>query len=92
MRYAKTAGEALEILDGERFDVVFLDHDLHWMDAGDITRQHGNGKEIARFLAIRKFAGKVVIHSRNHEAVPIMQKILPQATVAPFGEFEIVSK
>ncbi len=89
-RSAKTADEAIEILAANAFDVVFLDHDLHWMDAGDITRQHGNGKEVARFLAIRKFAGRVVIHSRNHEAVPVMQKILPQATIAPFGEFEIV--
>jgi CheY-like chemotaxis protein len=90
MRSAKTSFEAIEILAAEPFDVIFLDHDLHWMDAGDVNRQHGNGKEVARFLAIRKFAGKIVIHSRNLDAVPFMRKILPQATIAPFGEFEIV--
>lgn len=89
MRSAKTSYEAIEILAEESFDVVFLDHDLGFLDAADPTRQHGNGKEVARFLAIRKFGGKVIIHSRNLDAVPFMQKILPQATIAPFGEFDI---
>lgn len=89
VRTAKTAHQAIEILAAEPFDVVFLDHDLGFLDAADPTRQHGNGKEVARFLAIRKFAGKVVIHSRNVDAVPFMKKILPQATIAAYGDFEI---
>jgi hypothetical protein len=88
-RTAKTAYEAIEILAAEPFDVVFLDHDLGFLDAADPRRQHGNGKEVARFLAIRKFPGRIVIHSRNLDAVPLMQKILPHAKIAPFGEFEI---
>lgn len=91
VRTAKTSHEAIEILAAESFDVVFLDHDLGFLDAADVTRQHGNGKEVARFLAIRKFAGKVVIHSRNIDAVPFMRKILPQATIAPYGDFDIVA-
>lgn len=61
VRYATTAEAALEILSTEKFDCVFLDHDLHWMDAGFPERLHGNGKEVARFLARTGFGGRVVI-------------------------------
>lgn len=90
MRSAKSAAEAIEILEHESFDFVFLDHDLHWMDAADLTRRHGNGKEVARYLRIRNFAGRVVIHSRNLEAATLMKQLLPQAIIAPFGDFSIV--
>lgn len=91
MQCAKTARQAIEILSEEQFDLIFLDHDLSFMDAADITRQFDNGKEVARFLAIKKFAGKVVIHSKNEEAAQIMAKTLPQAEIARFDEFEIVT-
>lgn len=88
LRFAKTCDEAVEILSAQQFDVVFLDHDLSWMDAGFPNRLHGNGKEVARYLARTKFPGKIVIHSRSDQAAT-MAKILPQATVTRFGEFEI---
>lgn len=88
VRFAKTCDEALEILSSEKFDLVFLDHDLSWMDAGFPDRMHGNGKEVARYLARTRFVGKIVIHSRSDQA-DAMAKILPQATIARFGEFDI---
>lgn len=91
LREAKTADRAIEILSAETFDLVFLDHDLSWEDAGFPDRQHGNGKEIARFLARTGFAGRVVIHSKNEEGVAAMKKILPAATVARFDSFEITA-
>lgn len=89
MKFAKTAQAAIEILAAEKFDLVFLDHDLHWMDAGYPERQFGNGKEVARFLAIRKFAGKIVIHS-HADAAEVMHKILPQAVRCRFDQLEII--
>jgi hypothetical protein len=89
-RYAKTADKALEILSTEQFDCVFLDHDLSWMDAGFPDRQHGNGKEVARYLARTGFSGRVVIHSRSEQA-PVMAKILPEAIVVRFGDFDLQS-
>lgn len=89
LREAKTAERALEILAGESFDLVFLDHDLSWLDAADSTRLHGNGKEVARFLARTGFAGRVVIHSKNEDGVALMRKILPGATIARFDDFSI---
>lgn len=88
VRFAKTCDEALEILSSEKFDLIFLDHDLSWMDAGFPSRLHGNGKEVARYLARTHFLGKIVIHSRSDQA-NAMAKILPQATIARFGEFDI---
>lgn len=91
IREAKTAEAALEILSAEQFDLVFLDHDLSWVDAGFPDRQHGNGKEVARYLARTNFQGRVVIHSKNDVGVVAMKKLLPTATVARFDEFEIVT-
>jgi CheY-like chemotaxis protein len=88
MRYAKTAEDALGILSAEHFDLIFLDHDLSWMDAGFPSRLHGNGKEVARYLARTGFCGRIVIHSKSDQA-ETMAKILPQATIARFGEFDI---
>jgi len=90
MRHAKTAEAALEILSAETFDLVFLDHDLSWMDAGFPERLHGNGKEVARYLARTNFAGRVVIHSKSDQA-EAMAKILPKAAIARFGDFDIVT-
>ena len=91
MRSATTSAAALEILSTEHFDLVFLDHDLSFMDAGFPERQFGNGKEVARYLAYSKFAGKVVIHSKNEDGVKVMAKILPAAAIARFDEFEILT-
>lgn len=88
IQFAKTCDEALDILSSQRFDLVFLDHDLSWMDAGFPNRQHGNGKEVARYLARTHFSGKIVIHSRSDQA-NAMARIVPQATIARFGEFDI---
>jgi CheY-like chemotaxis protein len=88
VRSAKTAAAALEILSTEKFDMVFLDHDLSFMDAGFPLRQHGNGKEVARYLAYSKFAGKIVIHSHSDQA-QAMAKILPQAAVCRFDSLEL---
>ena len=89
MRYAKTSEAALELLSAEHFDLVFLDHDLNWMDAADPRRQHGNGKEVARYLARTGFPGRIVIHSKNEDGVKVMAALLPAAEIARFGDFEI---
>lgn len=88
VQFAKTSAGAINLLSQHRFKVAFLDHDLHWMDAGFPNRQHGNGKEVARYLASQGFDGIVVIHSRSDQA-EVMAKILPQAKVCPFGDFDI---
>lgn len=88
VRFAKTSTEAITLFARHNFRVAFLDHDLHWLDAGFPNRQHGNGKEVARFLASHGFDGIVVIHSRSEQA-KVMARILPQAKVCRFGDFDI---
>lgn len=89
MRFATTSQAALDILSSEKFDLVFLDHDLSFMDAGFPLRQFGNGKEVARYLAYSKFPGRIVIHSHSEQA-QVMAKILPQAAVCRFDCLNIV--
>lgn len=88
VQFAKTSAAAVKLLSRQDFKVAFLDHDLHWMDAGFPNRQHGNGKEVARYLATHGFEGIVVIHSRSEQA-EVMAKILPHAKVCRFGHFDI---
>jgi hypothetical protein len=45
----------------------------------------------AELLAKSNFEGIVVIHSKNEAGARVMAKHLPQAKLAPFGEFEIIS-
>ena len=86
--FAKTSEAAVNLFSQQSFKVAFLDHDLHWMDAGFPNRQHGNGKEVARYLASHAFDGIVVIHSRSEQG-EVMARILPEAKVCQFGHFEI---
>jgi len=88
--FAKNAEAALQALRQQEFKVAFLDHDLHWMHA-DNSIFKGTGKEVARFMAQQSFKGIVIIHSRHEEGAAIMKKFLPNARLAPFGTFEIVS-
>jgi hypothetical protein len=87
--FAKTSTEALEILRNGQFKIVFLDHDLSFMDAGFPNRQHRNGKEVARFLLIWKFSGIVVIHSLNPDGARAMKTYLTNAQLTPFGTFDV---
>ena len=88
VEFAKTSAAAISLISQHNFKAVFLDHDLHWTDAGFPERQHGNGKEVARFLRIYGFQGQIVIHSVSDQAAA-MAKILPQAKVCRFGDFDI---
>lgn len=49
----------------------------------------GAGREVARFMQTTQFEGVVVIHSRNLIGADMMCEYLPNAHVAPFGEFEL---
>jgi hypothetical protein len=89
--FAKNAESALKALSQQDFKIAFLDHDLHWMHA-DNSIFKGTGKEVARFMAQRRFKGIVVIHSRHEEGAAEMKKFLPNAKLAPFGTFEITSQ
>ena len=86
-QFASTAEDAIQRLASFPFDVVLLDHDLEWADAAG--QKPGSGVRVAHFLAKNGFQGQVVIHSVNEAGAAHMKRLLPYATVAPFGSFEI---
>lgn len=86
---ATSCNEALDLLSTQEFKIVFLDHDLGFLDAAYPERLHGNGKEVARYLARTGFPGVVIIHSKHEAGANAMKVHLPQASLAPFGTFEI---
>jgi hypothetical protein len=86
---ATSCDKALRILSTQEFKIVFLDHDLGVLDAAYPDLLHGNGKEVARYLARIGFPGVVVIHSKHEAGANAMKVHLPQASLAPFGTFEI---
>ena len=70
------------------FDFFFLDRDLgieHYSGAVE-----GSGEDFAAHLRELGYTGQsVVIHSWNPAGALRMKSMLPQATVLPFGEFDI---
>jgi DNA-binding NtrC family response regulator len=87
VHYAKTSTDAIWKLSNEKFDIVFLDHDV------PNTHEH-NGLEVAMFLAMRLVVhihdgagssplARVIIHSRNKYGSQAMKQILPDALCWP---------
>jgi CheY-like chemotaxis protein len=73
--YCATAADAIRELSLQDFQVVFLDHDLHWMHAADNTIVQGTEKQVALHLKKTGFHGIVVIHSKNENGVEVMRRI-----------------
>ena len=89
--FAKNADAAFRALSQREFKVIFLDRDLHWMHA-DNSIVKGTGKEVARFMAQQGFKGIIIIHSKHVECAAIMKRFLPNARLAPFETFDIVTE
>jgi len=89
--FAKNAEAAFQALSQHEFKLIFLDHDLHWMHA-DNSIFVGTGKQVAQFLARKGFQGIVIIHSKHTEGAAIMKKFLPNARLAPFETFDIITE
>src|SRR5215475_6680058 len=83
---AREAPNAVAILDSyPPFYFLFLDHDL-----GRFTGTEGDGLQVSKHLAARGFDGRnTFIHSTNQNGAAAMRGALPNATVIPFGQFEI---
>ena len=51
--YVATAADAIQALTQQNFRVVFLDHDLRWMNAADNAIVKGTGKEVECVMPLR---------------------------------------
>ena len=77
----ENADRAVEYLEADVFDYIFLDHDL--------GENNGCGADVAAYLANNpdneNNDSNIIIHSWNLPAVAAMQSKLPQAIFIPFG-------
>lgn len=76
--HAKNALQALDYLD-ERWDVIFLDHDLETY-LQDPYKREITGTDIARYMATLDWRpSRVIIHSMNPTGAIAMERILRDA-------------
>ena len=79
----ETSKEAIQKLEEEIFDIVFLDHDLGgmvFMQSGENT-----GFEVAKWLSENeaKQPRRIIIHSFNPVGAKNMKSLLPSSEVIP---------
>jgi len=83
MAFVDTARDAILFLQDDKFDTVFLDHDLGgqvMVESGD-----GTGYEVACWLEQHPEhrPKQIIIHSLNPSGAARMKQALPCATVLP---------
>jgi len=84
----ENAQAAIDYLENDLFDCLFLDHDL--------GKDNGCGLDVAKYLADNQWNGNnnaiIVIHSWNIPATERMIAVLPKATHMPFdvGVFSVI--
>jgi hypothetical protein len=80
---------------GYRFGIVFLDHDCvpRFVEHEEPEYRKLTFWAVAEYLAVKKFAGIVVIHSGNPVGAKRMADLLESAgvlvSIIPFGMFDI---
>lgn len=83
----ESAHEAIDYLNEQVFDCIFLDHDLG-------GSENGCGADVAAYLCDNMDNENndaiVVIHSWNTPAAMSMQKELPRSKLLPFGSAEFL--
>jgi len=86
--WAKDAPEGIAAIDGKKFDIIFLDHDLGGEQM--VSSSHRNtGYTVAKEIhnSINKDT-RIIIHSFNPIGAANMAACLPRAQRRPFGTFD----
>lgn len=82
IRYTKTSKEAIKYLKNEKFDAIFLDHDLgnqYFVESGEDT-----GYEVAEWIANNVvYKPIIIIHSMNPRGGVNMHNVLKQKGFNP---------
>ncbi len=85
MTHVETAKECIKQMKENKFDWIFLDHDL----GGETfvsTDNENTGSEVARWMSnnLNRFKdSEIIIHSYNAPAAKIMQGYIPSAAYWP---------
>ena len=82
----KEAIYAINYLKNEKWDILFLDHDLGGQVIVD-SENENTGAEVARFLKdhLDRIPGLVIIHTSNPDGQKYMKRTLPTSVVIPFA-------
>lgn len=80
-----TTEDAIQALQSETFDAVFLDHDLGGHMSVDSFGQETTGYTVAKWLSENpdRKPLNIIIHSFNNVGAKNMQNILPGSILAP---------
>jgi len=91
--HAYSYDEAIEALAGERFDEMYLDHDIDSFVQEMYCKYELTGAHVARAIVAmpsEKFPNRVVVHSWNHDGARHMRSILQshgiRVLLAPFND------
>lgn len=91
--HADSVEGAIALLSNNRYDFVFLDHDLgtlHYAGEAASLDDKAPGQAVAKHLASLGWIGdNVVIHSWNPDGAKMMKNLLRNAYAIPFGNFEV---
>jgi|GEM_PF-3375835 len=84
--YASSADECIQLLSDQKYDLLFLDYDLTYMEI-DKPSDDNNGAVVARWLSDHKMnpnhSAFIVIHSVDPYGSQYMHDFLPRALVMP---------
>lgn len=81
--FSDNASEAIELLAKEKYDALFLDHDLGnrmYVDSNDPN----TGYQLAKHIAEKELDFKIFVHSLNPAGVDNIVSVLPNAIRLPF--------
>jgi hypothetical protein len=85
--FCNIASQAIKLLNEEKWDEVWLDHDLEDWDGKNFLDPHkNNGYVVAQWLEThpRKKPKTIYIHSINSVGAANIQAALPEAIKIPF--------
>jgi CheY-like chemotaxis protein len=85
---AISANAAIEYLKNNKYDLIFLDHDLGGLEMID-SSFYNTGYTVAKFMKENNVKGRVVIHSLNPSGAQNIKFLLKNAKVIPFTVLNI---
>lgn len=91
--YTEIAKEVIYKLDKQKWDILFLDHDLG-ETINDPTNNKNTGSEVARWLSEhpKKQPKLIILHTLNIRGQKYMKSLLPKSIILPFAWIKLTSK
>lgn len=85
--YTDKAETAIYLLNNNKYDIMFLDHDLGGEQMVDV-KEFNTGSTVAEEINKLKIDVPVILHSFNVTGLANMKRLIPHAEILPFGTFK----